>query len=110
MRAEKASPTRREEAWSWKYSSFLSFTESFSASAATRSVVERCSETEDSAEESGPRFESPSNLPQGAVDHEVGVAADWAGEVGVVALVQAVVAKRFRGVSGAFQALEESRA
>ena len=70
-----------------------------------RSVVEML-ETEASAEESGPRFERPSTAP-GRGDYEVGVAADRAREVGIVALVQAIVAKGFRRISGAFQALEE---
>ena len=44
---------------------------------------------------------------EGAVDDEVGVAADGAGEVGVVGFVKAVVTGGFVGVSGTFEAFEE---
>jgi len=45
---------------------------------------------------------------QGAVDNEVRVAADGTGEVTIIGLGQAVVAERFGGVGGPFEAFKQA--
>jgi len=96
-----------------EYSIFLSFTESFSASAAVRSVVDMCAAAAANSIGAGfwagrPCWSGPAEIwASTRCTTRSAVAANRAGEMGVVGLGQAVMAQGVHIVGRPFQALEK---